>query len=595
MRSTKALSVVFVCLASVAAADSPFVVGTATGEVFYRPVDTDPIFSGEQIEISGAENTIGSYVLSGGEVNTLTFGSSGPGIENSPDVGVARRPGSIGTFTVTGEGTEFNMLGADEGMVIQIGRRGGVGTFNVLDGAFLSLNSPTNVAPINAVSIQLGQEGGTGTLNVDDGTVNIQSTRDAFLFLGGNIIGSELPGGDATANFLNGSSLNIIANAPIIPLVDDISEASIVLGQTAGASAEMIVDASDILVRGEAGYAGLSVGREEDSSGTFELRNGASVLLEANTLGVSAPGSYTGAFFDIGRDDGANGQATISSSSTLTMTSEVDGAFIGVGRGEGGFGRLTVEDGGSITYASPSNDGFMEIGQNDPNAANGGVGIMTVTGAGSVVDFDGEISVGNEIGTGSSTGLLTVANGGQLSAGTINLWDGGFLLGNGGTISGNVFAHAGSFIAPGASPGVMTIDGNLSMLTGSTLELEFAGPQVGQFDVLSVLGDLTADGPFNLVFSFLDGYQPGEIEAFDILNVAGSFQSNFFDLARIDFLGLNNASVDLSFGPNGTLSARFSDVAPIPLPASFWMLVVSLGTLRIVQRRRFLSTAQPKA
>lgn len=82
----------------------------------------------------------------------------------------------------------------------------------------------------------------------------------------------------------------------------------------------MIVDASDVLVRGEAGYAGSSVGREDGSSGTSELRDGTAVPLEANTLGIAAPGNSTGTFSNVSRDDGANGHAVITGSCRATDT-----------------------------------------------------------------------------------------------------------------------------------------------------------------------------------------------------------------------------------------------------------------------------------
>ncbi len=575
-------------------ADDISTVGTVVGDVFYRAPNENPTFTGELIGIGNfGDGSVGSYTLGPGETNSVIGGSNVSSFD-SPFVIVAEGQGSSGAFTIEGSGSGFSMVGNGAGTTLAVGRDGAVGTLNVLNGALLELNDPSNISEFldpnfpSSASIQLCLQGGTGTFNLNNATTNISSTLDAFLFLGSAQMGSPLTGGTSFTNITNGGQLNITALAPLSSAPGIQSEAGIVLNQDELTQSFMTIDASSAAVTGEAGYAGMSIAREQGSSGTFNLQNGSTLTFGANTLGV-ANDQYTGAFLTIGSAGGSNGTMTVGSASSMTMTSGLDGAYIGLGRDEGALGRLTVEGGGSITYENPADDGFIEIGQNDPDAANGGVGIMTVTGIGSEVVFDGEVSVGNSMGTGSSTGLLTVADGGRLETRTINLWDGGFLLGNGGTIEADVFAHAGSFIAPGASPGIMTIDGNLSLLAGSTLKLEFAGSQAGDFDVLNVLGDLFADGPFNIVFSFLDGYEPGEAETFDFLNVGGSFQSDFFDLAQISFLGLQNTSASLAIGPNGTLSAIFVEVAPIPLPATVWMLFAGVGALGFVRRKRLLS------
>lgn len=312
-------------------------------------------------------------------------------------------------------------------------------------------------------------------------------------------------------------SIHALAPVVVLPSGDD-SEASIVLGQDIDTTTSMTVDSSMVVVSSETSSAGLSVAREQGSSGSFVLTNGATMSIDASTTApVANPNRFQGAFVDIGRDAGTNGIMTISGGASLAMTSGIDGGFIGVGREGGGFGRLTVESGGTLSYFNAANDGFMEVGQSSPATANGGIGLVTVTGAGSRIDFDGEISVGNSSGPRTSTGLLTVSNGGVLSAGAINLWDGGILRGSGGTVSANVIGHSGSFIQPGLSPGDLTIDGSLTMMAGSALTLEIGGTASGEFDVLNILGDLNADGAFNFMLSFLNGFTPEEGAEFNVL------------------------------------------------------------------------------
>jgi T5SS/PEP-CTERM-associated repeat protein len=586
MRAVLFASTAMACFALPASADDPTVVGTITGTYFYDPPGFGFV-TGEELNIADQDGTMGSYSLSAGESNTLRPGSDS-GSTRDPRLAVGFAPGALGFLLVDGPGANITMEGGGIGLTMDLGTRG-TGVVDITNGGSLVLSDPNNTNASSSASIQIGKEGGNGTLTVDAGTVSVSSSADAFLFLGAlsGFVGNS-GGGSATVSVVNGSNLNINALAPIVTLPGgDDSEASIVLGQDINTINSMTVDNSTVVVSSETSSAGLSVAREQGSRGTFLLTNGATMWIDAGTtVPVANPNRYQGAFLDIGRDAGTNGNMTISGGASLAMTSGTDGGFIGVGREEGGFGRLTVEGGGTLSYLSSADDGFMEVGQSAPATASGGIGLVTVTGTNSRIDIDGDISVGNSSGPGISTGIMTVSNGGVISAGTINFFDGGILRGSGGSVVANVFAHSGSFIQPGLSPGDLTIDGDLTMIGGSTLTLEFGGSGPGEFDVLNIFGDLMADGPFTLALSFLNGYTPVEGTEFDVLNVTGNIDENFFSLAQFDILGLGSARASFS-GERGMFSVAFTEVAPIPLPASFWFLASALGLM--VVRKRVLS------
>ncbi len=113
-----------------------------------------------------------------------------------------------------------------------------------------------------------------------------------------------------------------------------------------------------------------------------------------------------------------------------------------------------------------------------------------------------------------------------------------------GTFIGDLI-NDGGVVAPGSSPGTMTIDGNFTLAGTGILDIEIGGLAPGLFDVLNVTGtaDLTG-GTVNI--SFLDGYDiitdlgPGETWDSEFLTAAGgiiSFDSviNFTGPSYIDF------------------------------------------------------------
>jgi hypothetical protein len=82
-------------------------------------------------------------------------------------------------------------------------------------------------------------------------------------------------------------------------------------------------------------------------------------------------------------------------------------------------------------------------------------------------------------------------------------------------------------LAPGLSPGVLTIEGNLALSSGSTLLMELGGTDPSFYDRLSATGSLQLGG--QLVISSLNGFQPTASQTFELLRtqalVSGSMNS----------------------------------------------------------------------
>jgi autotransporter-associated beta strand protein len=115
----------------------------------------------------------------------------------------------------------------------------------------------------------------------------------------------------------------------------------------------------------------------------------------------------------------------------------------------------------------------------------------------------------------AATGLVTVANGAT--------------LGGSGVIGGAVNVADGGHIAPGNSPGTLTM-GSLTLSGGSVLDFELgeAGAIGGTYnDLINVNGDLTLDGTLNVSLSAGGTYGAG---IYRLINYTGTLTDNGLDL-----------------------------------------------------------------
>ncbi|MET3654913.1 outer membrane autotransporter protein, partial [Dyella japonica] len=143
-----------------------------------------------------------------------------------------------------------------------------------------------------------------------------------------------------------------------------------------------------------------------------------------------------------------------------------------------------------------------------------GSGITTLGGdsstfSGSTSVTNGTLEVNGALGNASST--MTVSNGGALK-------------GNG-TIGGNV-AISDGILAPGNSPGTLTIGGDLSLTAASVLNYEFgqAGVVGGPLNDLTVVGgNLTLAGTLNVSTSAGGSFGPG---LYRVISYGGTLTDN---------------------------------------------------------------------
>jgi hypothetical protein len=349
------------------------------------------------------------------------------------------------------------------------------------------------------------------------------------------------------------------------------------------------------------------------SSATVTVSNGA-VLSAEGTPGDAFPLGqiYVGGRDGLSQDD----SLTITGTGSLAEASEFFGVIGGAGNDI-----LRILDGGAATaptmaIGAASRDGsgtatMLVSGQD----GNGVASSVTLTGDldigfgptfvgfdgpccdspifapadgsaivenGAVVNVGGAVNVSN--GAAGVDGRLTLASGGTIN-GDVNVNAGGVLDGNGGSIFGNLTVNGGT-LAPGASPGSLFVDGDLDLI-GALVELEIGGTGAGEFDSLTVLGDLIADASTIFRFSLFGGYTPQEGDSFDLFNVGGLFETSE---ATFDFSTFGNIDTALVSGGQGQLTLQLGQgstpPSPVPLPAGGLLLLSALGALGLGRRRR---------
>lgn len=558
-------------------------VGSSTGAAVYNPINLNPADGcpcGAEVRVG--QGSPGTWTLNAGQ--TFSIGGVTGNPDAAPYLGVGRgNSNSVGTVTLTGSGAQFSMIGDNTGATAQIGRQNGTGTLNVHGGATFSIYDPNSASFNNDNAIHLGESGSTGTLDVNNGTVSNQTGNGAALYVGANNAnGDQQVAGTGIANFTNNSTLLLRDLANNMPIEDEIG-AQIDIGQGTNATGTMTVDHSTVTVDGQDSYAGIEVGGHPGTTTHLTITNGSTVSITANSAGTAKGGNET-AELGVGVASGTHATATIAGGSQINLKGPF--VYVGIGDGEGSQAELAMSGGSTLTDGGSA--GNVQIGQWDPTGNDGGVGKLTVSGAGTKFDVSHAIDVGQGTGAGSSKGILKVESGGEVTADSVNLYKGGTLMGNGGTINAAVNVKAGGVIAPGASPGTMTINGNLTSNAG-TLQIQIAGTDPSLYDQLIINGDLDVTSPLNVQVSFLNSFLPHTGDTFDFLQVLGIINStgNPFNFK---FSGV--PSGDFAVAENGGTFSLKTLISPTPIPGALPLFASALGGLWFVGWRRQRSAAR---
>jgi T5SS/PEP-CTERM-associated repeat protein len=499
------------------------------------------------VNITGVSRnpTTGIYALSG-----PVFDATGRQLQIGNSSAV---PGGVASLTLNNQVGTYDVIGIDNVSLTHVGR-GSAGALTV-DGAGAFINSNTvwfglgNSAEINITNggVFSGERTFVGLDNLGvapgDVTVTVDGAGSRWetetVTIGSSAVATP---SNATVTVSNGGVLSA-AGTPgdAFPLGQIYVGGRDGLGQT---DTLTITGTGSLAEASE--FFGVIGGAGDD---ILRILDGGAATAPTMTIGSASVGGAGSATLLVSGQD-SNGTA-----SSVTLSGDLDV----------GFGPTFVGwDGPCCTTP------VFEPADGRAIVENGGV-----------VNVGGAVNVSN--GAAGVDGRLTLASGGTIN-GDVNVNAGGLLDGNGGSIFGNLAVNGGT-LAPGASPGSLFVGGNLDLI-GALVELEIGGTAPGQFDSLTVLGDLIADATTTFRFSLFGGYTPTEGDSFDLFDVGGLFDAS---AATFDFSAFGNINTALVSGGQGQLTLQLGQgstpPSPVPLPAGGLLLLSALGALGLQRRR----------
>jgi fibronectin-binding autotransporter adhesin len=384
-------------------------------------------------------------------------------------------------------------------------------------GASIGANSEGSIA--NTGTMQFDQSAGLGGPVTNQGTINIANGKDVTS--GGGC------GGGPVKND-TGGSINAAGTGALF--VGNYEQGN---GTTTGANPVQLyggclkytgavgAGASKVLA-----YAGFNLTGEMQAAQSLTVTNASantnlvlqspfaskgSITFTCPTSPCNGPGfNGNGNLFTNGGTFTVD--AAASSGTTLDMSSG--------GMTNSPTGTFQLNGHTNFNGAGPfSNQGTLRIvaGANTPSFPNSGTVVLdqsttsptlntnVLTNTGTITTQGASANTSSLNGTVDQTGASAqaiVPAGTKLSLNNPLLLKAGTLSG-GGTLQGSV-SNSGGTVAPGASPGALTLSGDYTQGAGGSLEIEIAGTGVGQFDKLTVLGNATLGG--TLALRPVDGY-----------------------------------------------------------------------------------------
>jgi hypothetical protein len=222
--------------------------------------------------------------------------------------------------------------------------------------------------------------------------------------------------------------------------------------------------------------------------------------------------------------------AALTNTGTLTVASALDLSGLEVG----GAGRMVNQ--GQLTLAGTTL--ASALANSGTVLASGSNTLASVANSGTFNVATGSTRVtGGFTQTGGTTTLGAPGSGASLSAATS--LTGGRLQGAG-SVGGNLNV-SNAVLAPGFSPGALSIEGDLSLGAGSTLLMELGGTDPASYDRILAAGNLQLGG--DLIVTSDNGFRAAAGQTFQLFTVQGSVSGS---LGSVSTSGGNLEALQLS-------------------------------------------------
>jgi len=443
--------------------------GTINGNLNFGNADDYLVETGSGFGVTGTIN-------GGAGVNWIGHQRSGTA---TVSLGGALLPGFTNEFTlasgassqvtITGPSgyTDTIYVGGDGAIINQLATTGMVSSFNfsaptfprALDGFLGSFSNRADVGRLFLLTSAFDNSATIGTVYRAESNLTL-FTNNGFSFSNS---GTILNSGGASSVFLRGTTVgnSIIANSgTIIGGID--------LSMTGAAGSTLAINNSGTIN----GYVRYSNGFDPVTNAFIQvITNNAMLisLLDQQRFSLANSGTITGDIILNGGDMSVVNTGMIRGSLATGAGNDaiaMNGAFSGSINGGAGINTLSVNGGSQaapVAFASVSN-----------------IASMTQTGGFATVSGIG--SFGSVMMTG---GRLVGLAGSVMNADSFTV-GGNATFGSAGAVNGNVVVNG--TLSPGASPGTMTVNGNVTLNGGSTSLFEIT-PTVS--DKLIVNGRLT--------------------------------------------------------------------------------------------------------
>jgi len=277
--------------------------------------------------------------------------------------------------------------------------------------------------------------------------------------------------------------------------------------------------------------------------GTTLFRNSTAlntVIQSAGTIDTSAGQTVTvdGLYAWIGGS--IDGTVTANSTTTVRNGVTLNGLF-------NNNGTLNWESGninGAGGFNNNSGASFNILGNGNfaPTIINAG-SLTKASGTGTS-SFDGNKTINSGFVSADSgtlafaeyqqTAGTTLLNGGNIidTSGDGFDFDGGTLKGTGTITVNELNINNGATLAPGLSPGTLSVVGNLNLAPASTVQIELGGPTQGtDYDFINVTGEVALNGTLDV--SMFGNYPGKEGDQFNIISsgsnvMTGDFANSLF-------------------------------------------------------------------
>jgi fibronectin-binding autotransporter adhesin len=539
-----------------------------------------------------------------------------------------------GTLTLTGSNTFIGTTTISAG-TLQIGAGGTSGALpagNVINNATLNYNRSDAVTVANVID-GTGSlvQSGAGTLTLTGANTYTGSTT---LSAGTLALGAANRLADTTALSVNsGATFNLAGFSETVGSLAGAGNVTLGAGTLTAGGNNTSTTFSGVL-SGTGGFtksgtgtltltgANTYTGPTTISAGTLVAGVNANILANITALSVSFGATFDLAGFPeaVGSLAGA-GNVTLGAGTLTAGGNNTSTTFSGVLSGTGGFtkvgtGTFTLTGANTYSGTTTISAGTLQIGSggslNGPVAITGTLsftnpasqtlgGVLSGTGglnvsAGSVTlgannTFSGPatISGGKLLVTGSNTG------GGSLTVGS------GGTFGGTGSFSGPLVVNAGGAVAPGASPGILSV-GATTFAGAGTFSFEInnsVGTAGSQWDLLSISGALnitaTPANPFvvnltSLTLSntagLLDGFNSANPYSWKFVQTTGGitgFSAGAFQYNAGSFENNLNGG---SFFVSKISNDLFLNFTPVPEPSTYALMALGLGVIVLLARRR---------